>query len=81
MARIIKFFNFIVLMSLFYIKGWFDGVDPTSNTEFAIEAIMLTIGVTMSVIFIGIGLAHIFERFIHIGPMLLGALLSYFVTL
>jgi hypothetical protein len=81
MGTIIQFFNFIVLMSVFYLEGWFDGIDPTSNIEFSIEAIMLSVGVTMSVVFIGIAISKIFAKFIHIGPMVLGAILSYFITI
>jgi hypothetical protein len=80
LSRVVQVLNFITLMSLFYIKGWFDGIDPTSNIDFSIEAIMLSVGVTMSVVFIGIGFAKIFTSFINLGPAILGAILSYFIT-
>jgi hypothetical protein len=81
MGRVLKFFNFIVLMSIWYSYGWFEGIDPTSNSELSVESSILPIGIIISVFMTGIVLAKVFEKYIHFGPIFLGAILSYFITM
>jgi len=79
MTTIISMLNFFILSSYFYMEGWFDGLDPTSDVNFTWEAVLMAMGTLLSIAFIGMLFGKVFEKFIVLGPMLLGAILSYFI--